>query len=869
VTRADGPLAGSADSVSFAYDSDTGNLRNLTLPVSGTITFGEYDGTGRPGMITDANLNSIIYTYDARGRLTGQIREWDNAETGQTYNLAGKPETISLPNGMTLDYSYDATYGRLIGVSDSLGNEISGAHDDQGNIVQAACYLPTDVQTYLEHFDYQHPDRPGKLWKRINPDGSFFEYGYDAMGNLNRITDPEGRTTGYDYDRRDRMTTAIQPGAIATGIAYDNQNNLTRVTDPGGLVTVFVVDDLGRVVKTVSPDTGTTRHAYDAAGNLVSKTDANHLTTTYTYDNEYRITGIHYPDAAQDVTYTYDAGFLGKGLLTGMTDASGSTIYEWDEAGNPHSEQNTIDGVMNTISYQHDAIGLLTRTTYPDGMIVTWERDAAGNVSRVTATRDGVSRVIADNVAHLPFGPIQSMTLGNGITVNRSFDLLYRMTADADTGIQDLNYDLDRLGNVTLVTDNLDAARDLGFEYDDLYRLTDATGIYGTIEFAMDDVGNRLMRTVDGLTETLSYTDGTNRLDSISGAQTLDIVADSNGNITTYGNWTLSYNQANRLTRVEDGGTVLGTYTYNGIGQRVKKAADGDEVFFHYDYEGHLITEYHSSSGRWLNYIYLDGIPLAMSVAVEGAGMDAPVYFYHTDHLGTPQRMTDESGTVVWAADYLPFGEVDITTDSVENNLRFAGQYYDSETGLHYNYYRYYDPNTGRYLTPDPIGFKGGINLFAYTSNNPINLVDPWGLATYKINRQLGGDRAKHSHNQISHTYVVTTDNNGNVLHSYSWGNRYENNGNPFFNNGEWVQDDTTNDIPAAYDALYKGWATKIDDGDLDPFIQQAYDLLENGSEILQHPWTILYNCKFEANRLIRWANELREKSIKANKCAE
>jgi RHS repeat-associated protein len=90
--------------------------------------------------------------------------------------------------------------------------------------------------------------------------------------------------------------------------------------------------------------------------------------------------------------------------------------------------------------------------------------------------------------------------------------------------------------------------------------------------------------------------------------------------------------------------------------------------------------------------------------------------------------MTNGSGGVVWAADYLPFGQADVTVDTVENNLRFAGQYYDQETGLHYNYHRYYDPTLGRYLRADPIGLEGGINLYAYVENNPVNAIDPLGL---------------------------------------------------------------------------------------------------------------------------------------------
>jgi RHS repeat-associated protein len=113
------------------------------------------------------------------------------------------------------------------------------------------------------------------------------------------------------------------------------------------------------------------------------------------------------------------------------------------------------------------------------------------------------------------------------------------------------------------------------------------------------------------------------------------------------------------------------------------------------------------------------------------------LYYFIDDHLGTPQIVTDDAGAVVWKADYRPFGAADITVDKITNNLRFAGQYADAETGLHYNYHRYYDPSTGRYLTADPIGLAGGINLFAYTSNNPVNLIDPLGLAGLAI--EAGG----------------------------------------------------------------------------------------------------------------------------------
>ncbi len=153
----------------------------------------------------------------------------------------------------------------------------------------------------------------------------------------------------------------------------------------------------------------------------------------------------------------------------------------------------------------------------------------------------------------------------------------------------------------------------------------------------------------------------------------------------------------------------------------------GVRTVFHYADEG-LVGEYDASGAVLKTYGYQPGgtwttDPLFMKVGDS-------YYFYHDDHLGTPVAMTDVNGAVVWAAQYDSFGKavVDMTA-TVTNNLRFPGQYYDEETGLHYNWNRYYDPSTGRYITTDPIGFEGeDVNLYRYAQSNPINFADPLGL---------------------------------------------------------------------------------------------------------------------------------------------
>ncbi|MCI5122187.1 MAG: hypothetical protein D3908_13545, partial [Candidatus Electrothrix sp. AUS4] len=133
-------------------------------------------------------------------------------------------------------------------------------------------------------------------------------------------------------------------------------------------------------------------------------------------------------------------------------------------------------------------------------------------------------------------------------------------------------------------------------------------------------------------------------------------------------------------------------------------------------------------------YVYAGSDLLSMfSYVQEGSGgalvfTEPVLYYYITDHLGTPQMVVDATGQVLWQGDYLPFGEVQVAVNQVGNSIRFPGQYFDGETGLHYNWNRYYDPATGRYISADPIGFDGGMNLFAYVGADPINRIDPDGL---------------------------------------------------------------------------------------------------------------------------------------------
>ncbi|MBU3949238.1 MAG: RHS domain-containing protein [Proteobacteria bacterium] len=184
-----------------------------------------------------------------------------------------------------------------------------------------------------------------------------------------------------------------------------------------------------------------------------------------------------------------------------------------------------------------------------------------------------------------------------------------------------------------------------------------------------------------------------------------------------------------------DGRTV--TYAYDPFGRRIKKDVNGDITYYIYSNEG-LIGEYDASGTLKKAYGWLpDMVWGTAPVFMEENGQ---YYYYHNDHLGTPRKMTDSAGAVVWSANYTAFGKATVDVSStVTNNLRFPGQYFDEETGLCYNLNRYYDPGTGRYTQADPIGFGGeDSNLYRYVLNNPVNLVDPDGLVGLKIGKVVG-----------------------------------------------------------------------------------------------------------------------------------
>ena len=626
ITSVDGSKTGPADTVTYEYypndaaeGLNRGQLKKVIDPYSHETVFAGYNAFGKPQSVTD--INGIITTlaYDAVGRLTHSTR--NGQTTVYSYDTIGQLTSLDLPNGQQIVYTYDDA-GNNTRITDKLGNYIAYTYNTEGKRSREEVHDPTDVLKKYTDFEY---DTVNRLWKTIYPDTTYAELLYDNNNQVTQLTDANGQVTGQVYDALKRLTQVTQPGTTVTSYGYDAHDNLVTVTDAESLTTTYQYDDFGRVASETSPDTGTTSYAYDAAGNLTSKTDANGTVITYSYDLLNRLTGVSFTDAAQDITYTYDEGVNGLGRLTGMSDPSGTYVYGYNADGNLVSVQKTVDGVTYTTGYDYDEAGLLTGMTYPDGRTVTYERDGAGNVTRVTTTEDAITSVVADNIGYLPFGPLTNMTLGNGLTQTRDFDQLYRAASRQVQGFQDLAYSLDAVGNITGITDQIAAPASQTFGYDDLYRLTSATGSYGTIGYTYDSVGNRLTRTADGQTDTYAYEPGTHKLTGITGPGAQTFGYDAVGNITSRNSQSLIYNLNNRLIQITDQGTTVGEYVYNGKGQRIKKTVDADTTIYHYDLAGNLIGESDATGVFTAQFIYLGADRLAAVAATEASEVEVQV----------------------------------------------------------------------------------------------------------------------------------------------------------------------------------------------------------------------------------------------------
>ena len=641
---------------------------------------------------------------------------------------------------------YDAR-NRPVSMQDSLRCSRQMNYDTYGNVIREETLDAEDVAVLSSRAAY---DSRNRLMEMASPHTDTIEsvirYHLDAESNRTGYTDPNGARDQMEYDSIDRRSRNVHHLDGVTEYAYDELDRLIKVQAPNGVVTEYAYDDLGRRIEERSPDRGTMRYTYDLANNIVSVTEGRGIVSRYSYDALERVTEMRYPNtqAGKDETvrYTYDSCSLGKGRLCVVQDESGTTRYRYDAWGNRVEQRHTELGVEYVSRYAYDAGNRVIQQTLPSGRVVEYSRDVLRRVSAVRATVNGTWHSIVSDLRYRADDRMEYCRYGNGLEDRRSYDMQSRLTRQVLSTASGLEvhkreYVYDANSNIVeLSVDGLTRR----YDYDALDRLVKDGGVNPAVRFSYDPNGNRLRRDLEDQSEQTEYfyREGSNKLAMSERFQRSSLPVESEQQ-----RHRIEYNDAGRVWRVYAEEVLVAEYIYNARGQRSRKVVhEGTEqtvTVYHYGREDELLTETDVAGNPVRDYVWVSGRPTAqIDVGTETEDL---VYLY-TDHLMTPRLATDRAGVIVWSWEGSVFGETVADKDPDRNGqemnvqLRFPGQYKDEETGWHYNWNRYYDPEIGRYISSDLTGLDGGMNTYVYVEGNPVSKMDPSGNLS-DVNRHL------------------------------------------------------------------------------------------------------------------------------------
>jgi YD repeat-containing protein len=549
----DGPRTDVTDTTVTEYSAQ-GYLIKSTNAMGHVTQYQNHNGRGQPRRVIDVNNIITDMTYTARGWL-GTLKQdlgGINALTVFEYDNVGQITGITLADGVHLSFEYDNAH-RLQATQNGLGQRITFDLDAAGNPRFILYKNQGGTITQSREYDF---DGLSRLRQQFGNDGQHIRYIYDEKDHLTAINNGVNSPTVQGFDTQNRLETAIDADSNPMYIAYNPQNLVTRVTDERGLATDYAHDGFGELQTLISPDTGTFSYDYDAAGNRTKQTDARGVITTYAFDALNRLKMVTYPDQTKNMTYSYDNWQLCNtcnGRLAALKDSSGQAVYIYDALGRMNMRYNNVTlpgaaAVRLVTDFDFNKAGRLEQITFPNGPVVNYGFDAAGQVDTVTyQTQDPNNSLLTvdkDLVTHLeyqPFGPIKGATYGNFRQLNRTYDLDGRLDTQIVTAIQSLDYEYDRRNNVEVIENLIDNSRNEYFTYDSLNRLDTAAGKYGDIDYDYDEVGHREKRTIvrDGIimVEDYQIDSSSHRLDLIDiddgmSATTREFEYDAAGNIT-------------------------------------------------------------------------------------------------------------------------------------------------------------------------------------------------------------------------------------------------------------------------------------------------------------------------------------------------
>lgn len=782
----DGPRTDVSDVSSYTYHPD-GTLKSSTNALGHTTHYTLYSATGKLREKTDVNGLITRFEYDEMDRLLEVSTQVGSGPVERTVNVftpTGKLASITSPDSSVLTFTYDNA-DRLTAVTDSQGQAQRFTLNAQGDQTKIELLDASGNVVKTSSFAY---DALGRM--RAETGATVEEttaYTFDENGNIRSLSDPLQQLTTLRYDELNRFSGSTDAESNDLTFKYDVQDNIVEVIDPRSLKTNYLFSGFDELKKRASPDTGIAEFRYDLAGNLKTEKDARNVLTSYQYDAANRVTEIVYPaltganpQPAETLRFSYDqasGGVGAKGQLTMASDATSTTQFAYDAHGRLVSKRQTIAGQNIDQSMRYKATGQLDEHTLPSGAVVKYSYRADGLVVGISVNGHFIIR----DIDYFAFGAPKSWKLGasGAGTYAREFDLNGRIKSHSiSTAIRTASFDA--AGRITAIEDSAAGPNQWQFSYDALDRLDGAENASTSgptaglkLGWSYDDNGNRVSETrATGIAPAISTAYSidalSNRLNQVG---TLQRSYDAVGNTLNDGSTQSQYSSRNRLIQTTKAGQTT-IYTYNAFGERIRKIVGGVETQFVYDGKGHILGEYDNVGQLISEYVWLNDVPVAVikpqSYISSHQGQSAStvaVFYIEPDHLDTPRAVLNSADQIVWRWDSAPFGDTlaneqpTASLTSFRFNLRRPGQQFDSETGLHYNYYRDYEPGVGRFVQSDPMGIDDGPDTYSYVDSNPLGAFDPDGQAKVPRSAKRELERFRKScKSDCKRTFAVCVD---------------------------------------------------------------------------------------------------------------
>lgn len=674
------------------------------------------DRHGNLETVKDAADRTTQLAYDERGLLTHLVDAAD-AATRCEYDGGGNLITVVQANGGRWTMTYDA-FGRRLSIRDPAGGETRLVYSDRGDILAA--------------FDAV---------------GGVTRYTYDGERHLTQVVSPKGHTTRFGWGGFHKLCWRQDANGHVVRLAYGREGELVAVVNEREEVHHFVYDSAGRLIEERTFDERVLRYRNDAVGRAVRIENGAGEITKLLYDLAGQLVGRQLSDDTEE-TFTYDA----RGDIVTAANAAGEVRFERDAVGRILREVQRVAGEEHWIARTYDGIDRRIATRTSLGHTQTVQRDVMG--ARVRTVLDGTLHV--DHVTDVLAREVRRILPSGGI-IDSAFDAMGRLVqraarspstaraaipgepdllSDSQSGMRVASYAYDADGQLTY--GNADARGPTRFEYDgigqllalvpekaraEVFRYDPAGNVFeanGSRNERTYGKGNRLLR--QGDTEYTWDEDGRLVRKTERGAQGARV-------------WTYAWNGAGLLAAVGSPDGRVIEFAYDAFARRVRKSVRaGDDLAnatinrtrFVWDGDAlaHAIKSgsTHDPVVEERSYVFEDGsfAPVAHRDS-QGAWL-----FYVDDPIGTPTALVDGSGAITTSVERSAWG-LENAAETGGTSLAFPNQQEDEETGLAYNLFRYYDPSSGRFISPDPIGLHGGTNDYTYAPNAILGL-DPYGL---------------------------------------------------------------------------------------------------------------------------------------------